>query len=273
MTLAGVQAGPLRDVLTLALGLLSGILSGAFGVGGAVISTPGVRMLGASAFVAVGTTLPSILPGAVVGSVRYGRQGLIDWRVLATAAPLGVLGAVAGSLASHVVPGNGHLLMVLTAILLGLTAVRMVRPKAGADEAPDEPGRDPPRRGPVPIAAIGLLAGLLSGVLGVGGGLVLVPGFSEVLGLRLKSAIATSLGCVGILALPGSITHALLGDIDWRLALLLTVGALPGASLGTSIAMAAGERRLRLAVATGLGAVAVLYGGVEMVGLWSGLSS
>ncbi len=268
--LAGMEVGPWRDVLTLGLGALSGILSGAFGVGGAIISTPGVRLLGASAFVAVGTTLPSIVPGAVVGSVRFGREGLIDWRVLATAAPLGALGAVAGSLGSHVVPGNGHLLMVLTAILLGMTAFRMARPKAGTDEVRDEPGPGPPARSPFTTGAIGLLAGLLSGVLGVGGGLVLVPGFSEILGLRLKSAIATSLGCVGILALPGSITHALLGDIDWRLALLLMVGALPGARLGTAIAMAASDRRLRHAVATGLAVVAVLYGGAEMAALWSG---
>lgn len=271
--LAGLQAGPLRDALTLVLGVLTGTMSGAFGVGGAIISTPGVRLLGASAFVAVGTTLPSIVPGALVGSVRYAREGLIDWRVLATAAPLGVLGAVAGSLGSHLVPGNGHVLMVLTAVLLGITAVRMARPKEGADEAPEEPPPDRPRRSPFTTAGIGLLAGLLSGVLGLGGGLVLIPGFSEILGLRLKSAIATSLGCVGILALPGSITHALLGDIDWRLASLLMVGALPGARLGTSIAMAASARRLRLAVATGLGAVSVIYGGLEIVALWSGVSS
>ena len=56
-----MDPGLLRDALTLGVGLLTGMLSAAFGVGGAVLSTPGIRLLGASAFIAVGTTLPSIL--------------------------------------------------------------------------------------------------------------------------------------------------------------------------------------------------------------------
>lgn len=264
--LAAVDGGWLGDILTLALGVLTGVMSGAFGVGGAIVSTPGIRLLGASTFVAVGTTLPSILPGAVAGTARYRREGLVDWRTLAVASPGGVVAAVAGSLASHAVPGDGHWLMVLTAALLGVTAVRMARRSPTDAGQGDEPHRPPSL---VATAAIGVTAGLLSGLLGVGGGLVLVPGFSEVLGLRLKAAIATSLACVGILALPGTVTHALLGDIDWRLALLLTVGAVPGARLGAAAALAAGDRRLRLAVAIGLGLVALLYGGGELAALAS----
>lgn len=260
-----VQAGPLRDVLTLFLGVLTGVMSGAFGVGGAIISTPGIRLLGASAFVAVGTTLPSVVPSAVVGSARYQREGLVDWRVLIIAAPGGVIGAVGGSLASHEVPGEGHWLMVLTAILLGVTAVRMARSMEAADDGSRPVPPDPPmRRGPFTLTAIGVVAGVLSGLLGLGGGLILVPAFSEVVRLPLKKAIATSLACVGVLAVPGTITHAVLGDIDWRLALLLTVGVLPGARLGATISIAMSARRLRLAVAIGLGVVAVVYGAGEL---------
>ena len=64
-----MHAGLLRDVLTLAVGVVTGVLSAAFGVGGAVVSTPGIRALGATAFIAVGTTLPSILPSAAVSSI------------------------------------------------------------------------------------------------------------------------------------------------------------------------------------------------------------
>jgi len=267
VVLAAVSAGPVRDALTLGLGVLTGVLSGAFGVGGAIISTPGIRLLGASAFVAIGSTLPSIIPGAAAGAARYRREGLVEWRVLALAAPGGILGAVVGSLLSHSVPGDGHWLMVLTAVLLGITAVRMARAGDEADEAEHLPGAA--RRDSVAAAAIGLGAGLLSGLLGLGGGLVLIPGFSEILGLRLKSAIATSLACVGVLAIPGSITHAALGDIDWRLALLLTVGVVPGARLGARLSIAAGNRRLRLVVACTLGLVAIVYGAGELAALFS----
>ncbi|HVF14755.1 MAG TPA: TSUP family transporter [Acidimicrobiales bacterium] len=295
------MSGPLGDVLAIGLGVLTGMLSGAFGLGGAVISTPGVRLLGASTFVAVGTTLPSILPGAVAGTIRYARDGLVDWPVVVGVAPTGVVAAVAGSLLSHEVPGDGHWLMVLTAVMVGLTALRMARTPDGgdppedeaaageaqADDAPSPDGGDPPedeaaageaqaddapshdgppgRRSGLVVAGVGAAAGLLSGLLGLGGGLILIPAFSQVLRLPLKATVATSLACVGILAVPGTVTHAFLGDIDWRLAFLLVVGVVPGARLGASLSIRASDRRLRLAVAGFLGLLAVVYGVSEVV--------
>src|SRR5688500_5318663 len=103
-------------------------MSGAFGVGGAVISTPGIRLLGAGALIAVGTTLPSILPSAVSGTARYVREeGLVRWRAVRWTVPAGILAAVGGSLLAKEVPGEGHLLQILTAALLGFTAFRMGR--------------------------------------------------------------------------------------------------------------------------------------------------
>ena len=76
-----MDAGVVRDALTLVAGVATGVMSGAFGVGGAVISTPAIRALGCTAALAVGTTLPSILPGAVTGSWRYRQGELIQWKV------------------------------------------------------------------------------------------------------------------------------------------------------------------------------------------------
>ena len=69
------------------------------------------------------------------------------------------------------------------------------------------------------LGAIGLAAGLLSGLLGVGGGILMVPAFVGWVRLPIKEAVGCSLACVGILAIPGTITHALLGHIDWTFAL------------------------------------------------------
>jgi uncharacterized membrane protein YfcA len=65
--------------------------------------------------------------------------------------------------------------------------------------------------------------------------------------------------CVGIFAVPGMITHAFLGDIDWRFALLLCVGVIPGARIGAVLAIRAERQRLRLVVALFLGTIAVIY--------------
>jgi uncharacterized membrane protein YfcA len=264
-----MDPGPLRDGLTIALGVLTGALSGLFGVGGAVISTPGIRALGASALVAVGTTLPSIIPGAASGTARYLREQLIDWRIVRWTAPAGIVASVGGSVLSRHVPGNGH--------LLGWSALRTYRSgstPALPDEAiedldgpsPAPPPEPEPRPGP--YVAVGIIAGLLSGLLGVGGGIVMVPGFSQVGKMNIKAAIATSLACVALFSVPGTITHALLGDIDWRFALLLAAGVVPGARLGATLAIRASDRRMRLVVSIFLGFTAVLYAGGELAALF-----
>jgi uncharacterized membrane protein YfcA len=121
----------------------------------------------------------------------------------------------------------------------------------------------------VRLAAVGTLAGLLSGLLGIGGGIVMVPGFTQAAGMPLKRAIATSLACVGIFAVPGTITHALLGNIDWRFALLLTVGMIPGARLGAALAIRAEDRRLHTVVGAFLAVTAVAYAAGEIASLVS----
>jgi uncharacterized membrane protein YfcA len=282
-------------VLTLLAGVATGVLSASFGVGGAVISTPAIRALGVSALFAVGTTLPSILPSAVSGTARYLREDLIVWRVVAWSAPAGVAAAVGGSFLSHAVPGHGHWLMILTAALLAITSYRIGRAARAPGPPVDEPLAEsdaemaPPatpfcagksvestdlpakneagRTRPAVLVAIGVAAGLLSGLLGVGGGVILVPGFTEVARLPLKTAIATSLVCVGIFAVPGTLTHWGLHDIDWLTAGLLSVGVIPGARLGAAAAIKASDARLRLTVAVFLGLTAVVYAGGELAAL------
>ena len=292
-----MDPGILRDALTVGLGLLTGVMSGLFGVGGAVISTPGIRALGAPPLLAVGTTLPSIIPGAASGTARYAREGMVDWRVVAVTAPAGVVAAVLGALAADHVPGEGHLLMLMTAGLLAFSAFRMLPRDEPADPTPgadrsrgqghehdhdelaetdaevltDDRGADPEahptRHRPLSFLGVGIVAGGLSGLLGIGGGIVMVPGFTQFGGLPVKRAIATSLACVGLFAIPGTITHALLGNIDWRFALLLCVGVIPGARIGAALAIRSGDRRLRRIVAIFLGTMALAYGIGETLAL------
>jgi uncharacterized membrane protein YfcA len=251
----------LRDALTLLVGLFTGVLSALFGVGGAMVSNPGVRALGAPPLVAVGTTLPSLLPGAVSGTLRYQREGLVDWQVVAWASTAGLPVVVGGALLSRVVPGEGHLLLLAIAVLLAFTAWRTA---FGVPEGDDREEGNPTRVAAPRITAgwrpalVGVAAGLFSGLLGIGGGVIMVPGFTR-LQLSLKSAIATSLVCVGVFGVPATITHALLGHVDWRLATLLTIGVVPGARLGASLTVRADERHLRLVVGLFLGLIAVVY--------------
>lgn len=254
----------MSDVLTIAgtvlVGVATGILSGMFGVGGAVISTPAIRALGASPLDAVGSTLPSILPSSISGTLRYHRGGFVRWRVVRWTAAFGVAGSIGGSLLSEVVPGDGHLLMLLTAGLVGYTAQRTAFPTARGRPEGDA------HTEPWLLGAIGVVAGALSGLLGVGGGIFMVPAFSW-LGIPLKETVATSLACVGILAVPGTVTHALLGNIDWAFAIPLCIGVIPGARIGAGFTIASSDRRLRLVVGSALGLIAIVYAVGELLAL------
>jgi uncharacterized protein len=284
-----MEPGILRDLLTVVLGCATGVLSGLFGVGGGVVSQPGMRLLGLPPLMVIGTALPVIIPGAASGTIRYVREDLIRWRAVAATVPVGLVAAVGGGLLSEVVPGNGHLLQLATAGLLGFSAYRMSRPPAqrpgspapvdtgdaaaltdvagaGTTDAADLTDDGPPMDGtPLPhYASIGAVSGLLSGLLGIGGGVLMVPAFVQFARMHVKQAIATSLVCVGAFAVPGTVTHIVLDHIDWRAVAALVIGVVPGARLGAALTIRAGDRRLRLAVGTFLGLTAVLYAGGEI---------
>ena len=108
-----------------------------------------------------------------------------------------------------------------------------------------------------PSILIGLLAGALSGLLGVGGGIVIVPLLVAVVGLSQHAAHATSLAAIVPIAAVGATTFALDGEVDWVLAALLGGGALVGAQFGARVMARTGEGALKMAFGALMIAVAV----------------
>jgi uncharacterized protein len=253
----------LEIAITVLVGVATGVLSGMFGIGGAVVSTPAIRALGATALQAIGSTLPSILPSSIAGSLRYRDEKMIGPRLVLVTSSFGVPASVAGSRLSDTVPGNGHALMILTAMLVAYTAWRTAFPSTRTLERAGLPANQEWWR----LAVIGAAAGALSGLLGVGGGIIMVPAFLAWVGLPLKPTIATSLACVGIFAIPGTLTHWYLGHIDWTFAIALSAGVIPGARIGAHFTINAGDRLLRYVVGAALGIISLIYGVGEVVAL------
>jgi uncharacterized membrane protein YfcA len=239
------------------IGLVSGVLSGLFGVGGGIVMTPGIQILmGGPPIVALATPLPVIFPTALTGAETYRRAGEVDTHAAAWMVGPGIGGAVLGSWLTRLI--DTHLLLVVTAVLLAYQAAAILR---GA-----RPRTTPavPRLGtPAVFAAIGLVAGLVSGLLGIGGGLVMVPMLAGVLGMPLKRALGTSLLAIVVLVVPGTIVHEALHHIDWAVFLVLALGAIPGARIGARLALGTKERTLRLLVGGFLLVVALVYGASE----------
>ena len=254
---------PLQVGLGVLVGFAAGILSGLFGVGGGIVTTPAVNtLLGGTAIQAIATPLPVILPTSLVGSYTYAKAGEVSFRAARWAAVPGIGGAVAGALLTEVV--NVHLLLLVTSGLIAFTAVQVIVGRV--PKTPWERGRTPGWK----YGAIGLVAGFVSGLLGVGGGIVMVPAFTLWIGMPLRRALGTSLLVIAVLVIPGTIVHALLGNIDWAIFLVLVLGVVPGARIGARIALGVRERTLRLAVGTFLLVVALAYGGSQVASLAEG---
>jgi uncharacterized membrane protein YfcA len=277
-----------QAALTIGVGLVAGVLSGMFGIGGGLVTTPAIRLLlGFPALIAVGTPLPVILPTAAAGAVSYARRGLADVRAGVVIGLAGAPVAIVGAWLSGVI--GGRWVMVLTAAsMLYVAADMAVRARSGAAADPAEladstapaadpaeladstaPAADPapPVRAPLaPLIAIGVAAGLYSGLLGLGGGFVVVPALVRWLGFPLKRAIGTSLVTVALLSVPGSVAHLALGHVDLSLAAWLVLGTVPGALIGARLTAAARERHVAFAFAAALAVTGVVLAVSELIG-------
>jgi uncharacterized membrane protein YfcA len=269
------------------VGIAAGALSGMLGVGGAVLTTPGVRALGASPIEAIGSTIPAILPSAISGTYRYSRAGLVNWTIGLTCGITGSALALGGAVVSDHV--NAHALLVITAALLGWSGVSIYRSGRTADrEPPDTPEVETvhapgahgagavPTGPPAEVAtrtdiampmliAVGAGSGFVAGLLGVGGGVVMVPVFTRLLRIPVKEAIASSLVAVAIFSIPALVTHAVLGHINWAYAVLLIIGTVPGAQIGARVTVGASERTVRTLAGLFFVTLAVVYGTIELL--------
>lgn len=246
----------LEALVGAAIGFVSGVLSGLFGVGGGIVMTPGVQvLLGAPPIVALATPLPAIVPTALTGAVQYRRADEIDLRAAGWMILGGLPASAVGAQLAEIV--ETHLLLVITAGLLAWQAARLLRGAGHHAEGTAVGGSA------ATFVGIGLAAGFVSGLLGIGGGIVIVPLMAGVIGMPLKRALGTSLAAIVVLVIPGTIVHALNDNIDWAIFAALTVGAVPGARLGAFLALGTKERTLRVLVGSFLLVVAIAYGASE----------
>ncbi|HET6352204.1 MAG TPA: sulfite exporter TauE/SafE family protein [Coriobacteriia bacterium] len=267
-------------LLAIGIGLISGVLSGAFGIGGGIVTTPAIRLLmHAPALIAVGTPLPVIIPSAITGAASYVRKGLAHPRAGIVLGVSGAVTSVLGAMAASKV--GGPVVLVGTAVLIlyagGDMLMQVFKPPvaqvARAVDSATAAGASPARASielpTFKLVVIGVIAGFYSGFFGLGGGFIVVPMLTRWVRMPLKAAIGTSLVTVAVLAVPGTITHALLGNIDWSIAAGLALGVVPGAAIGARITLGAKDRAIRIGFATLLLAVAAWLAISEAPGVFA----
>jgi uncharacterized membrane protein YfcA len=248
----------------LLIGAGVGFLSGAFGKGGSAVSTPLLHAIGVPALVAIASPLPATIPATLLASRGYARAGHVDRGVLRIGFIVGVPLTALGAFCTRWISGE-PLVLATDVILLGL-GVRILlglNASRGGDDGQDDltsAGADETLRPSRPrIMVVVAVAGMVSGLLGNSGGFLLAPLFMNVLHMPVRRALGTSLALASALAIPGTVVHALLGHIDWSLALVLGLASMPCAMLGAMTALRVRERSLTVAYGVG---IAMLSGGL-----------
>lgn len=227
---------PLEYIL---VGIVIGFLSGIFGIGGSMICTPVLRLFfGIPELIALASPLPVTIPTAISGTYSYWQKGLINKEIAVYSIMYGLPATILGAWATKYI--NCKYLMILTGILVITTGLRFLNDKK-IEIHPHI------KKFPIKIQAglIGLIAGVLSGLLAVGGGFILVPAFVLILGLSMQEAAATSLLCVAFYAIPGTVVHSVLHHIDWHLVLNLSIGVIPASYLGARVGIMVKSKRLQ----------------------------
>jgi uncharacterized membrane protein YfcA len=228
-----VPGSPVYYAGAVVIGAAVGFLSGLLGKGGSAVTTPALRVfLGVPRFFALASPLPAALPSTLAAGFAYRGLDFIDWPAASFTCALGIPATLAGSWASQWV--GGHTLMLLTALLVTGLGIGMLR------HPEERPAGIAPAGGTslrLKLAFIALGAGFLSGLLANTGGVLYAPLFIQWVRMDVKRALATSLVVSAVLAVPGTIAHALLGHIDWMLVAALSAGALPFSYLGARLAI------------------------------------
>ncbi|TAJ48103.1 MAG: sulfite exporter TauE/SafE family protein [Herbiconiux sp.] len=178
------------------IGLVAGFLSGLFGVGGGIVVVPAlVSILGFPQKLATGTSLLAIAPVTLVGALSYTVLGTTDWAYGLLLAAGAVAGGLVGSWLLTRLPSRAVALLFVVFLLV--VAVRLVFTQPSSDATPDLT-----LLGGVLLVVVGFVAGVLSGVIGVGGGIVIVPAL--VLGGGVGDLVAKGSSLIAIA--PSSIT-------------------------------------------------------------------
>ena len=279
------------------VGVGVGVLSGLLGIGGGTVMVPLFRLaFGMEPIAATATSLFTIVPTSISGMWKHAKNKTSLPRVGIVCGLTGACLSPVGVWAANVSPGWA--IMGAAAVVVMYSSFTMLKkalaaPKggaakgsrkacekksttsdtaavgaavatggssaAGAQAAPLEaPAIKLTPKYVAKVALIGVVAGFMSGYVGVGGGFIMVPLFVSMLGIPMRLASGTSLTAVCILAIPGVIEQAVLGNIDYMVGVAMMIGSIPGAIVGANLVKRVPERALRFAFALFLLLMAVL---------------
>lgn len=207
------------------VGLAAGLLSGIFGVGGGILIVPGLVFFAKmDQRRAHGTSLAAVLPISISSLITYWSHDHVDWPVALFLAIGAVAGALLGTKLLKTV--KHEVLSMSFAAVLIVSAVRLYWSTSGS-------GRDQlTLLICIALIAVGVATGVLAGLLGVGGGVIMIPAMMVLLGLPNVIAKGTSLAVIIPTAITGTFRNRSASNVDMRAAVIVGVGGIFSAIAG-----------------------------------------
>ena len=258
------------------LGALTGLLSGMFGVGGGFLTTPLLIFYGVPPTVAAASAASQVTGASISGVFAHHRRGGVDTKIGLVMVAGGIIGAGIGTLLFRLLQQLGQIdtvINVLYVLLLGSIGIIMARESLESMQAQrtGRPIKARKRRhhplvaslpmrwrfyrsglyiSPLAPLLLGVATGVLTMLMGIGGGFVLVPAMLYILGMSANVVVGTSLFQILFVTMVTTMMHALTTKaVDIVLAVLLLIGSVTGAQVGAHFAQKARPEYLRLALA------------------------
>jgi len=215
-------------VTGLVVGAIAGLLSGLFGVGGGIVIVPGLMALAKmERRLAHGTSLAATLPIALASAITFAASGKVDWPFVLALSIGSIAGAVLGTQLLQVI--DKRLLVIVFVVTILFTAIRLIL----TDETS---GRGDLTVGVfLALVVIGLLTGTLAGLLGIGGGVVMVPAMIVLFSIDPVVAKGTSVAVIVPTSIMGTIRNRKKANADIPIAIAVGGAGIVSAVIGSTI--------------------------------------
>lgn len=265
-----------NGLVIVALGAITGLLSGMFGVGGGFLTTPLLIFYGVPPTVAAASAASQVTGASVSGAFAHARRGGIDYQLGAVMVAGGTVGTGIGALLFRLFQALGQIdtvINILYVLLLGSIgglmaheSITTLRAQRAGTPLPARKRRHHPLVASLPMRwrfyrsglyisplaplLLGMGTGVITMLMGIGGGFILVPAMLYILGMSASVVIGTSLFQILFVTMVTTMMHALTTKaVDIVLAVLLLVGSVSGAQVGAKFAQKARPEKLRLVLA------------------------
>jgi len=240
----------IEELWLIPLGFAAGLLGSIIGLGGGIIIVPVLTFFGFSPALAASNSIFAVFSNAIASSISYAKQRRIEYSIGLKLGLLSIPGTVVGAfISSEITPSIFKILfaLILISASVYIFSKRKIEPKNYNLSKQ------------IMILAIGasFFAGIISGLFGVGGGIIFVPLMVVAMGLSMKNAAPTSQFILLFASGSALVTHTLLGHPDFYQALLLATGAFVGGLVGARLSLEIKENSLKLLISIVMIAVAV----------------